>query len=94
MKKAATKYFLRLYVSGSTSKSARAVANIKRVCEQYLKDTYELEVVDIYQQPNLARDERILTVPTLVKRLPLPRRKIVGNLSKPKDVLQGLGLEF
>jgi circadian clock protein KaiB len=92
MKKAPKKYVLRLYVSGSTLKSARAVANIKRVCERHLKNAYDLEVIDVYQQANLARDERILTVPTLVKWLPLPRRRILGDLSKPKDVLLGLGL--
>jgi len=62
------KYVLRLYVSGSTSKSALAVENIKRICEQHLKSRYDLEVVDIYQQPNLARDEQILAVPMLIKR--------------------------
>ena len=64
-------YVLRLYVSGSTLKSALAVENIKRICEQHLKNRYDLEVIDIYQQPNLARDEQIVAVPTLIKRLPL-----------------------
>src|SRR6202171_1064471 len=66
------KYVLRLYVSGSTLKSALAVKNIKRICEQYLKNRYDLKVIDIYQQPNLARDEQIVAVPTLIKRLPPP----------------------
>jgi circadian clock protein KaiB len=86
------KYVLRLYVSGSTLKSARAVENIKRICEQHLKNRYDLEVIDIYQQPNLARDEQIVAVPTLVKRFPLPLRRLIGDLSNLKEVLFGLDL--
>ncbi|HEV1994334.1 MAG TPA: circadian clock KaiB family protein [Candidatus Acidoferrum sp.] len=85
-------YGLRLYVSGSTLKSALAVENIKRICEQYLKNRYDLEVIDIYQQPNLARDEQIVAVPTLIKRLPPPMRRLVGDLSNLKKVLFGLDL--
>ena len=88
------KYFLRLYVSGSTSKSALAVENIKRICEQHLKSRYELEVVDIYQQPNLARDEQIVAVPTLIKRLPRPLRRLIGDLSDHNKVLFGLDLKI
>jgi circadian clock protein KaiB len=86
------KYVLRLYVSGSTLKSALAVENIKRICEQHLKNRYDLEVIDIYQQPNLARDEQIVAVPTLIKRLPSPLRRLVGDLSNLKKVLFGLDL--
>jgi circadian clock protein KaiB len=86
------KYVLRLYVSGSTLKSVRAVENIKRICEQHLKNRYDLEVIDIYQQPNLARDEQIVAVPTLIKRLPLPLRRLIGDLSNLKTVLFGLDL--
>ena len=86
------KYVLRLYVSGSTSKSALAVENIKRICEQHLKNRYDLEVIDIYQQPNLARDEQIVAVPTLIKRLPSPLRRLVGDMSNLKRVLFGLDL--
>src|SRR5665213_3617119 len=86
------KYVLRLYVSGSTSKSALAVENIKRICEQHLKNRYDLEVIDIYQQPNLARDEQIVALPTLVKRSPLPLRRLIGDLSNHKRVLIGLDL--
>ena len=86
------KYVLRLYVSGSTSKSALAVKNIKRICEQYLKNRYDLEVIDIYQQPSLARDEQIVAVPTLIKRLPLPLRRLIGDLSNLEKVLLGLDL--
>jgi circadian clock protein KaiB len=86
------KYVLRLYVSGSTSKSALAVENIKRICEQHLKNRYDLEVIDIYQQPNLARDEQIVAVPTLIKRSPPPLRRLIGDLSNLKKVLFGLEL--
>jgi len=86
------KYLLRLYVSGSTLKSSLAIENIKRVCEQHLKGRYDLEVVDIYQQAKLARDEQIVAVPTLIKRLPLPLRRLVGDMSNLKKVLFGLDL--
>jgi circadian clock protein KaiB len=86
------KYVLRLYVSGSTLKSALAVENIKRICEQYLKNRYDLKVIDIYQQPNLARDKQIVAVPTLIKRLPPPLRRLVGDMSNLKKVLFGLDL--
>jgi circadian clock protein KaiB len=86
------KYVLSLYVSGSTLKSALAVKNIKQICEQHLKNRYDLEVIDIYQQPNLARDEQIVAVPTLIKRIPLPLRRLVGDMSNLKKVLFGLDL--
>ena len=86
------KYVLRLYVSGSSLKSALAVENIKRICEQHLKNRYDLEVIDIYQQPNLARDEQIVAVPTLIKRLPPPPRRLIGDLSNLKKVLFGLDM--
>ena len=87
-----TKYVLRLYVSGSRLKSARAVENIKRVCEQHLKNRYDLEVIDIYQQPNLARSDQIVAAPTLIKRLPLPLRRLIGDMSDLKKALFGLDL--
>jgi circadian clock protein KaiB len=88
------KYVLRLYVSGSTLQSALAVENIKRICEQHLKNRYDLEVIDIYQQPNLARDEQIVAVPTLIKRLPPPLRRLIGDMSDLKKVLIGLDLRM
>ena len=88
------KYVLRLYVSGSTLKSALAVENIKQVCAQHLNGRYDLEVIDICQQANLARDEQIVAVPTLIKRLPLPLRRLIGDLSNLKEVLFGLDLKM
>ena len=88
------KYVLRLYVSGSTLKSALAIENIKQVCEQYLNGRYDLEVIDIYQHANLARDEQIVAVPTLIKRLPIPLRRLIGDLSNLKEVLFGLDLKM
>jgi circadian clock protein KaiB len=88
------KYVLRLYVSGSTLKSALAIENIKQVCAQHLNGRYDLEVIDISQQANLARDEQIVAVPTLIKRLPLPLRRLIGDLSNLKEVLFGLDLKM
>jgi circadian clock protein KaiB len=88
------KYILRLYVSESTLKSALAVENIKQVCAQHLNGRYDLEVIDISQHANLARDEQIVAVPTLIKRLPLPLRRLVGDLSNLKEVLLGLDLKM
>jgi circadian clock protein KaiB len=88
------KYLLRLYVSGSTLKSERAIENINRACEEHLKGRYDLEVIDIFNQPNLARDEQIVAVPTLIKRLPLPLQKLVGDMSDLTKVLFGLDLRM
>ena len=86
------KYVLRLYISRSTLKSELAVKNIKLVCEQHLKGRYDLEVIDIKLQANLARDEQIVAVPTLIKRLPLPLQRLVGDMSDLNKVLVGLDL--
>jgi circadian clock protein KaiB len=86
------KYVLRLYISRSTLKSKLAVENIKRMCEEHLNGQYHLEVVDIHQHANLARDEQIVAVPTLIKRLPLPLRRLVGDMSDLDKVLLGLDL--
>jgi circadian clock protein KaiB len=87
-----SKYLLRLYVSRSTMKSRIAVENIQRVCEQHLKGRYDLEVIDIHDQANLARDEQIVAVPTLIKRLPPPLQRLVGDMSDLNRVLLGLDL--
>ena len=85
-------FVLRLFVTGTTPRSTRAIANLRQVCEQHLPGRYELEVVDVYQQPELASRERLVAVPTLVKRLPLPLRRLVGDLSNRQRVLAGLDL--
>jgi len=86
-------YVLRLYVSGTTHQSALAIQNIQKICEDYLKNRYELEVIDIYQQPQLAQAAQIIAVPTLVRQLPLPLRKLVGNMSDTERVLVSLDLQ-
>jgi len=86
------RYVLKLYVTGATARSLRAIANIKAICEQYLKGRYDLEVVDIYQRPARLRGEQIVAVPTLIKRFPAPMRRMVGDLSRTEQVLRGLDL--
>jgi circadian clock protein KaiB len=86
-------YVLRLYVSRCTLKSTIAIKNIKRVCEDHLRGRYDLEVIDIYEQAQLARDEQIVAVPTLIKRLPAPLQRLVGDMSDLKRVLFGLDLK-
>jgi len=85
-------YVLRLYVTGTTPQSVRAIANIKKLCEIHLKGRYELDVVDLYQQPQLAQGEQIIAAPTLIKKLPLPQRRIIGDMSMNERVLAGLDL--
>ena len=89
---AAAEYQLRLYVAGFTSRSTRAVSNLKAICEEHLNGRYELDVVDIYQQPALARHAQIIAVPTLIRQLPPPLRRIVGDMSRKDRVLVGLDL--
>lgn len=89
---ATERYLLKLYVAGATARSLRAIANVKILCEQYLKGRYRLEVVDVYRQPELLRGDQIVAVPTLVKKQPVPLRLLVGDLSRTEQVLQGLGL--
>ena len=85
-------YLLRLYVAGQTSKCIRAFDNLKRICEEYLAGRYHIEMVDLVQNPQLARGDQILAVPTLVRRLPEPIKKIIGDLSNTERVLVGLDL--
>jgi circadian clock protein KaiB len=89
---ATCRYELMLYVAGATGGSLRAIANIKAICEQYLKGRYDLKVVDVYRRPALLRAEQIVAVPTLIKRLPAPMRCMVGDLSRTERVLRGLDL--
>lgn len=90
--KAKEKYVLRLYVTGMTPMSTAAIMNIKKICEENLKGRYELDVVDIYQQPVLAKDEQILAAPTLIKKLPLPIRRFIGDMANKERILLGLDL--
>lgn len=85
-------YNLRLYVAGQTPKSLAAVANLKRICEEHLSERYTIEVVDLTQNPQLAAGDQILAVPTLVRRLPQPLKKIIGDLSNTERVLVGLDI--
>ena len=86
-------YVLRLYIAGTTEASSRSVETLRAICEAHLKGRYELLVIDVFQQPTLAKDEQIIAVPTLIKRLPAPIRRIVGDLSNEHRVLVGLDLK-
>jgi len=86
------RYLLRLYVAGTTPRSNRAIVNIRRICEEHLKGRYELEVVDVVKNPSLAVGEQIIAAPTLVKKLPLPLRRFIGDLSETERILLGLDL--
>jgi len=87
------KYVLRLYITGTTSRSVLALTNLKKICEEYLEGRYELEVIDLYKMPSLARDEQIIAAPTLIKKIPLPFRRIIGDMSNIEKVLLGLDLK-
>lgn len=84
---------LRLYVTGATPQSLRAIASVRQVCEEALQGLYELEVIDLYQQPHLAKDDQIIAVPTLIRVLPPPLRRIIGDMSRAGRVLIGLNLK-
>lgn len=85
-------YVLRLFVSGTTKRSLRAIKNIKRICDGHLSGRYDLQVIDIYQNPRVASTEQIVAVPTLIKVLPLPLRQLIGDLADTDRTLIGLGL--
>jgi circadian clock protein KaiB len=84
------KHVLRLYVTGVTGKSVRAIQNVRRICDEHLKGRYELEVIDLYKNLPLARGDQIIAAPTLIKRLPLPLRRLIGDMSDEARVLVGL----
>jgi len=86
------KYVLRLYVTGTTAKSVRAIQNVRRICEEHLKGVYDLEVVDIYKNLRLARGDQIIAAPTLIKQLPTPLRRLIGDMSDEQRVLVGLDI--
>jgi circadian clock protein KaiB len=85
-------FLLRLYVAGQTPRSVRAFENLKRLCEEHLPDRYEIEIIDLLETPQLGRGDQILAIPTLVRRLPEPMKKIIGDLSDTERVLVGLDL--
>ncbi len=86
------KYELRLYVAGNTPKSVSALNNLKRYCEEHLKGQYKIEIIDLLEKPQLAEGDQILAIPTLVRKVPVPIRKIIGDLSNEEKVLVGLNL--
>lgn len=86
------KYTLRLYVTGMTPKSINAIENVRKLCEQYLPGRYELEIIDIYQQPDIAKNEQLIAAPTLIKKLPLPLRRFIGDMSNKEKILVGLDI--
>ncbi|MBD2755642.1 circadian clock KaiB family protein [Spirosoma validum] len=85
-------YILRLFVTGASSNSIRAITNIKQICDTYLADRYSLEIVDVHQQKQIAEQEQIIALPMLIKYSPLPRRRLIGDMSDTQHVLTGLGL--
>lgn len=91
-KKSSDRYLLKLYISGVTPRSTAAIERVKRICEGHLKGRCDLEIVDIYQQPSLAKGEQIIAAPTLLKKLPLPLRRVIGDMSNEERVLLGLDL--
>ncbi len=88
-----SKYLLRLFVTGASSRTETAINNLRKICESELEGRYDLEIIDVLEFPELAEDERILATPTLIKSLPLPLRRVIGDLSDTEKVLLGLQLE-
>jgi circadian clock protein KaiB len=86
------KYTLRLYITGNSTKSQRAIANLFRICHEELDDQYTVEIIDVLEQPHLAEQEKILVTPTLIKQLPPPLQRIIGDMSNTQKVLLGLDL--
>jgi circadian clock protein KaiB len=85
-------YVLRLFVTGATPNSAKAIANLKDICETYLKDNYDLEIIDVYQQPLIAENEQIIALPLLIKKFPSPQKRLIGDMSDIEKVLRGLSI--
>lgn len=94
MSKPPPEFELRLYITGATPNSVKAIANIRNICESYLKDRYELQIIDVYQNASLAQQEQIIALPLLIKKHPLPERKLIGDLSETEKVLNALGVEI
>ncbi|HEY9833130.1 MAG TPA: circadian clock KaiB family protein [Stenomitos sp.] len=85
-------YRFRLYVAGNSPKSLRAIQNLKKICDEHLPGHYEIEVIDIYQRPELLEQEQIFAIPTLIKKLPLPLQRLIGDMTNTEDVISYLGL--
>lgn len=85
-------YKLRLFITGASPNSSRAIANLNEICETHLKGRYEIEVIDVYQQPLVAQQEQVIALPMLIKRAPLPVRRLIGDMSDTGKVLRGLGI--
>ena len=88
-----SKYLLRLFVTSASSRTATAIANLRRICEEELQGQYQLEIIDVLEHPDVAEDEKILATPTLIKSLPLPLRRVIGDLSNTEKVLLGLEVQ-
>lgn len=88
------KLILQLYVSGMSQKSMEAIENIKRLCNEHLKDSFDLEIIDIYKHPEVASEQHIVFSPSLIKQLPLPKRTLIGNLDDTDKVVKALGITF
>ena len=86
-------YELRLYVTGASPNSARAITNLKNICDEHLRGNYKLEIIDVYQQPLIAKDQQIIALPMLIKILPLPQKRLIGDMSDKTKVLRGLNCE-
>lgn len=93
LKEKRVKYLMRLYVTGATARSTRAITNLRKLCDEYLPGQYDLKVVDVYQQPELAREGQIIAAPTLIRTLPLPLRRFIGDMSDTATLLRGLEIE-
>lgn len=87
------KYILKLYITGDSPRSQRAIANLMRICAQELKNQYELKIIDVLEQPDVAENDKIMVTPTLIKQLPPPLQRIIGDMSKTDQVLLGLDIE-
>ena len=87
-----SEYVLRLFITGTSPNSVRAIKNVREICEQHLKGRYSLEIIDVYQQAAVAREEQIIALPLLIKKCPAPERRLIGDMSQTEKVLKGLGL--
>lgn len=92
MNKSATFYELTLFITGASPNSSRAIINLKAICEEHFPGNYSLEIIDVYQQPGLAKDAQVIALPMLIKKSPLPARRLIGDMSDTAKVLKGLGI--